>query len=72
MLLTLDIGNTEITVGLFRGQELEADLVVTATGLQLLALGGLQLIVDARPIDISRTIGYKGMMLSGVPNMAVA
>jgi monooxygenase len=54
------------------GTELEADLVVTATGLNLLALGGMQVAVDGRDVDISRTMSYKGMMLSGVPNLAMA
>jgi monooxygenase len=53
------------------GAELEADLIVTATGLNLLALGGLQLAVDGREVDVSQTMGYKGMMLSDVPNMAL-
>ncbi len=54
------------------GRELQADIVVTATGLNLLALGGMQLAVDGREIELSDTMGYKGMMLSDVPNMAVA
>ena len=44
---------------------------MTATGLNLIALGGMQLSVDGREIDISQTLGYKGMMLSGVPNLAL-
>jgi monooxygenase len=63
---------TENGLRLESGAELEADIVVTATGLNLLVLGGLQLAVDGREIDVSETIGYKGMMLSGVPNMAIA
>jgi monooxygenase len=54
------------------GAELEADIVITATGLNLLALGGMDLSVDDRPVDLSATIGYKGMMFTGVPNLAVA
>jgi monooxygenase len=54
------------------GRELEADIVVTATGLNLLALGGMQIVVDGRDIDISQTMSYKGMMLSGVPNLALS
>ena len=45
---------------------------MTATGLNLLALGGLQFVVDGREIDLSETMSYKGMMLSGVPNLAFA
>jgi monooxygenase len=52
------------------GAELPADLVVTATGLQLLAFGGAELVVDGRPVDLPETMAYKGMMLSGVPNFA--
>jgi monooxygenase len=62
---------TETGVKLVSGTELEADLVVTATGLNLLALGGMELSVDGRDVDISQTVSYKGMMLSGVPNMAL-
>jgi cation diffusion facilitator CzcD-associated flavoprotein CzcO len=52
------------------GAELAADIVVTATGLQLLAFGGIQLTVDGREIALPETMAYKGMMLSGVPNFA--
>ncbi|MDE1672013.1 MULTISPECIES: flavin-containing monooxygenase [Nocardia] len=52
------------------GRELEADVVVTATGLRLLALGGIQLTVDGREVELPDTMAYKGMMLSGVPNFA--
>ena len=62
---------TEQGLRLVSGAELEADLIVTATGLRLLALGGMQLTVDGRDIDLSQTMGYKGMMLGGVPNLAM-
>jgi len=62
---------TEQGLRLASGREIEADLIVTATGLNLLALGGTRLTVDGRPVDLSKTMGYKGMMLSGVPNMAM-
>ncbi|MEX2447317.1 MAG: NAD(P)/FAD-dependent oxidoreductase [Solirubrobacterales bacterium] len=52
------------------GARLEADVVVTATGLNLLFLGGVALSLDGEPIEIPRAIAYKGMMLSGVPNFA--
>ena len=42
-------------------------MVVTATGLNLLALGGIELAVDGEEIELPETMGYKGMMLSGVP-----
>jgi monooxygenase len=63
---------SEKGIRLSSGTELEADIVVTATGLELLVLGGLELFVDGRRIDPSKTVTYKGMMLSGVPNMALA
>jgi monooxygenase len=63
---------TETGLKLESGAELPADLIVTATGLNLLALGGLELAVDGREITLSETMGYKGMMLSGVPNFAFA
>ncbi len=63
---------TERGLQLASGDELEADLIVTATGLELLALGGMEIAVDGREIVLSETMGYKGMMLSGVPNLAFA
>ena len=63
---------TETGIELESGQVLEADVVITATGLQLLALGGMQLRVDGRDVDVSETLTYRGMMLGGVPNMAMA
>ena len=61
---------TERGIELESGGELEADLIVTATGLNLLFLGGMELSVDGEPIDVPGRMTYKGMMLSGVPNMA--
>jgi len=52
------------------GAELDADIVVTATGLRMLALGGMRLAVDGRDVALPDTMAYKGMMLSGVPNFA--
>jgi len=60
---------TERGLRLKSGRELEADVVVSATGLKLLALGGLDLSVDGRPVDVSDTLAYRAMMLSGVPNL---
>jgi cation diffusion facilitator CzcD-associated flavoprotein CzcO len=54
------------------GAELEADVIVTATGLNLLAFGGMQLTVDGAPVELNETLAYKSMMLSGVPNFAFA
>ena len=53
------------------GREIEADVVVTATGLALQLMGGMTLEVDGRPVDPAETVTYKGMMYSGVPNLAV-
>jgi cation diffusion facilitator CzcD-associated flavoprotein CzcO len=63
---------TETGLKLETGVELEADVVVTATGLNLIPLGGIQLAVDGRDVSLPETMGYKGMMLSGVPNFAFA
>jgi cation diffusion facilitator CzcD-associated flavoprotein CzcO len=63
---------TERGIRLRSGAELDADLIITATGLNLLALGGMQLAVDGSEVDVSETMSYKGMMLSGVPNLAIA
>ena len=52
------------------GRELETDVIVTATGLNLEMLSNVNFTVDNKPIDISKTITYKGMMYSGVPNLA--
>src|SRR3954471_15521645 len=54
------------------GSELEADIIVTATGLNLQVLGGLEVSVDGRTVDFARTLNYKGMMYSDIPNMASA
>ncbi|MEV0155234.1 NAD(P)/FAD-dependent oxidoreductase [Micromonospora sp. NPDC050686] len=62
---------SEHGIRLASGAELPADIVVTATGLNLLALGGMSLAVDGREVDLARTVAYKGMMLSGVPNFAM-
>jgi len=61
---------TERGVELESGEELEADVIITATGLNLLFLGGIELTVDGEELDVPSKMTYKGMMLSGVPNMA--
>ena len=61
---------TERGLRLRSGAELEADLVVTATGLELKALGGVGLTVDGAKIELSKTMSYKGMMYTDVPNLA--
>ncbi len=63
---------TEDGLRLESGAELEAEVVVTATGLNLLPIAGIDLAVDGERIELPETMGYKGMMLSGVPNMAIS
>lgn len=60
---------TETGLRLATGETVQADLVVTATGLQLNVLGDVELRVDGRVVDVHRCFVYKGMMLSGVPNL---
>jgi cation diffusion facilitator CzcD-associated flavoprotein CzcO len=63
---------TEGGLQLRSGAELAADLIVTATGLNLQVLGNLALTVDGKPVEPPRTMSYKGMMYSDVPNLATA
>ncbi len=63
---------TEHGIRLRSGNELEADLIITATGLNLQPLGGLEPIVDGQPVDVPRTMVYKGCMFSGIPNFALS
>ena len=63
---------TERGITLQSGAEIEADIVITATGLNLLAFGGLELVVDGEEVSLPETVAYKAMMLSGVPNFAYA
>ncbi|WP_448618937.1 flavin-containing monooxygenase [Geodermatophilus sp. URMC 65] len=63
---------TENGVLLASGRELEADVIVTATGLNVQAIGGISLTVDGEPVHLPDTVAYKGMMLSGVPNFVLA
>ena len=62
---------TERGIRLRSGKTLEADLVVTATGLNLQLLGGLEVTVDGEPVEFSKTLTYKGVMFSDVPNLAL-
>jgi monooxygenase len=63
---------TETGLRLKSGETLDADIIVTATGLVLKMMSGMQLVVDGEPVDLPKTLVYKGMMLSGVPNLAFA
>ncbi|ORI20716.1 FAD-containing monooxygenase EthA [Rhodococcus sp. 1163] len=61
---------TENGIALTSGENLDADIVITATGLNLVALGNVALRVDGKQIDITESMAYKGMMLTDVPNFA--
>jgi monooxygenase len=63
---------TESGLLLKSGEHLDADVIVTATGLVLRLFSGMQLVVDGVAVDLPKTLVYKGMMLSDVPNLAFA
>jgi cation diffusion facilitator CzcD-associated flavoprotein CzcO len=60
---------TEKGILLASGRELEADIVITATGFNLSALGDINFVIDGKPLDFAKTVTYRGMMFTGVPNM---
>ncbi len=60
---------TEKGILLKSGEELEADIIVTATGFNLSILGDIEFTIDNQPLDFSKTVTYRGMMFTGVPNM---
>ncbi|RBY87878.1 NAD(P)/FAD-dependent oxidoreductase [Blastococcus sp. TF02A-30] len=62
---------TERGIALESGQQLDADVIVTATGLNLLPVGGMTLSVDGGEVKLADTVSYKGMMVSGVPNFTM-
>ena len=61
---------TETGLRLTSGQEIAADIIVTATGLKVRLMGGVAIEVDGAPVDIATTTSYKGVMFSDIPNMA--
>jgi cation diffusion facilitator CzcD-associated flavoprotein CzcO len=61
---------TERGILLKSGTELQADVIVTATGLKLKCLGGIQLMLEGTPIDVARHVSYKGVMYRGIPNLS--
>jgi cation diffusion facilitator CzcD-associated flavoprotein CzcO len=63
---------TETGLLLKSGAKLDADIIITATGLELLFIGGIELSVDGEIVDLPSRLTYKGMMLEGVPNLALA
>ena len=60
---------TDSGIRLESGRELTADVIITATGLKLLLLGGIEIAVDGRPVTFSETMNFKGVMFSDVPNL---
>ena len=63
---------TETGILLESGEKLEADIIVTATGLNMRLFGGMEIVVDGKPTDITESYAYRGMLLSGIPNWAMA
>jgi cation diffusion facilitator CzcD-associated flavoprotein CzcO len=63
---------TETGIRLSSGAHLDADIIVTATGLNAKLFSGLALVVDGKPVDLAKCVAYKGMMFSDVPNLASA
>jgi monooxygenase len=63
---------TETGIALASGSELRADLIVTATGLEMVPFGAIRLRVDGSDVDVGDALAFRGMQLSGVPNMAFA
>lgn len=60
---------TEKGILLESGKELEADIIVTATGLNIIVLGNVEFVIDTQPVEFSNTYTYKGIMYSDVPNL---
>ncbi len=63
---------TEQGILLESGEELRADIIVTATGLNMRLFDGMPIVVDGCPVDITESVAYRGMLLSGIPNWAMA
>lgn len=61
---------TTAGIQLKSGKTLDADIIVTATGFHLCVLGDIEFAIDGRPLDFADTVTYRGMMFTGVPNMA--
>jgi cation diffusion facilitator CzcD-associated flavoprotein CzcO len=60
---------TENGVVVRSGDEITADVIITATGFELQVLGGIKFTVDSQPVDFAQTVSYRGMMFTGVPNL---
>jgi cation diffusion facilitator CzcD-associated flavoprotein CzcO len=63
-------GFNQSGIELESGQQLQADIIVTATGLNLVTLGEMEFVVDSQPVDFAKTWTYKGFAFSGIPNLA--
>lgn len=63
---------TKTGIRLKSGTEMDADVIITATGLVLKLMDRIEIVVDGKRVDFTKTLSYKGMMFSGVPNMAMA
>ena len=61
---------TKTGIRLSSGEELEADVIVTATGFDLSVFGDIAFTVDGRPVDFADTVTYRGLMFTGLPNLA--
>ncbi len=59
---------TKTGIQLASGRELAADIIITATGLNVLLFGSVTVSIDGTPVDLTKAMAYKGMMLSGLPN----
>jgi cation diffusion facilitator CzcD-associated flavoprotein CzcO len=61
---------TETGIGVSSGEEIDADIIVTATGFNMSLFGGIEFTVDGEPVDFTDRVTWRGVMISGVPNMA--
>lgn len=61
---------TPTGIKLKSGEQLDADIIITATGLDLISLGGMEVVLDGQKADITKAVTYKGTMLSGIPNLS--
>jgi cation diffusion facilitator CzcD-associated flavoprotein CzcO len=60
---------TETGIRTKSGEQLDADVIITATGFNLKVLGGIDFRIDGRPLDLAESVTYRGMMFTGVPNL---
>lgn len=63
---------TETGIALKSGEHIEADVIIPATGLEMQIAGGMTFNLDGEPVEASKCISYRGMMLAPIPNMAIA